>query len=75
MVNVTGRKIGKIRHRQAVEFQESYLGSGAQSRAIVGGFEAGIWRARIRFPDSDFANDIVARADRPVLVVRGDTEV
>src|SRR5689334_17918185 len=27
---------------QEVEFQESYLGSGAQSRAIVGGFEADI---------------------------------
>jgi sulfate transport system substrate-binding protein len=27
---------------QEVEFQESYLGSGAQSRAVVGGFEADI---------------------------------
>lgn len=32
----------KTRTGQAVEFQESYLGSGAQSRAIVEGFEADI---------------------------------
>lgn len=32
----------KHQTEQEVEFQESYLGSGAQSRAIVGGFEADI---------------------------------
>ncbi|HEU5090855.1 MAG TPA: substrate-binding domain-containing protein, partial [Roseiflexaceae bacterium] len=32
----------KQEHNQELTFQESYLGSGAQSRAIVGGFEADI---------------------------------
>ncbi|HKV42275.1 MAG TPA: sulfate ABC transporter substrate-binding protein [Blastocatellia bacterium] len=35
-------KYWKERSGQDVEFQESYVGSGAQSRAIVGGFEADI---------------------------------
>lgn len=34
------KKLWKDKTGQDVEFQESYLGSGAQSRAIVGGFEA-----------------------------------
>jgi sulfate/thiosulfate transport system substrate-binding protein len=36
------QKYWKDKTGQEVEFQESYLGSGAQSRAIVGGFEADI---------------------------------
>ncbi len=36
------KKMWKDKTGQDVEFQESYLGSGAQSRAIVGGFEADI---------------------------------
>ncbi len=36
------QKYWKEKTGQDVEFQESYLGSGAQSRAIVGGFEADI---------------------------------
>ena len=36
------QKYWKEKTGQAVEFQESYQGSGAQSRAIVGGFEADI---------------------------------
>jgi sulfate transport system substrate-binding protein len=36
------KKQWKDKTGQDVEFQESYLGSGAQSRAIVGGFEADI---------------------------------
>ncbi len=36
------RQMWKAKTGQDVEFQESYLGSGAQSRAIVGGFEADI---------------------------------
>ena len=36
------KKLWKDKTGQDVEFQESYLGSGAQSRAIVGGFEADI---------------------------------
>jgi len=35
-------KLWKEQHGQGVRFEESYLGSGAQSRAIVGGFEADI---------------------------------
>lgn len=34
------QKFWKEKTGQEVEFQESYLGSGAQSRAVVGGFEA-----------------------------------
>jgi sulfate/thiosulfate transport system substrate-binding protein len=36
------QKYWKEKAGQDVEFQESYLGSGAQSRAIIGGFEADI---------------------------------
>jgi sulfate/thiosulfate-binding protein len=36
------QKYWKDKTGQDVEFQESYLGSGAQSRAIVGGFEADV---------------------------------
>lgn len=36
------KKYWKERRGQDVEFQESYQGSGAQSRAIIGGFEADI---------------------------------
>ena len=36
------QKLWKEKTGQDVEFHESYLGSGAQSRAIVGGFEADI---------------------------------
>ncbi len=36
------KKMWKDKTGQDVEFQESYLGSGAQSRAVVGGFEADI---------------------------------
>ena len=36
------QKFWKEKTGQDVEFQESYQGSGAQSRAIVGGFEADI---------------------------------
>ncbi len=36
------KKYWKDKTGQDVEFQESYLGSGAQARAIVGGFEADI---------------------------------
>ena len=36
------QKFWKDKTGQTVEFQESYQGSGAQSRAIVGGFEADI---------------------------------
>src|ERR1043165_761381 len=36
------QKYWKDKTGQDVEFQESYQGSGAQSRAIVGGFEADI---------------------------------
>ena len=36
------QKYWKEKTRQQVDFQESYLGSGAQSRAIIGGFEADI---------------------------------
>lgn len=36
------QKYWKAKTGQDVEFQESYLGSGAQSRAVVGGFEADI---------------------------------
>jgi sulfate/thiosulfate transport system substrate-binding protein len=36
------QKYWKDKTGQTVEFQESYLGSGAQSRAIIGGFEADI---------------------------------
>jgi sulfate/thiosulfate-binding protein len=36
------QKYWKERTGQEVDFQESYLGSGAQSRAIIGGFEADI---------------------------------
>ncbi len=32
----------KVKHQEDVHFQESYLGSGAQARAIVGGFEADV---------------------------------
>src|SRR5215217_2596157 len=36
------QKYWKEKTGQTVEFQESYQGSGAQSRAIIGGFEADI---------------------------------
>lgn len=36
------QKFWKDKTGQDVEFQESYLGSGAQSRAVVGGFEADV---------------------------------
>jgi sulfate transport system substrate-binding protein len=36
------QKFWKEKSGQDVEFQESYLGSGAQARAIIGGFEADI---------------------------------
>src|SRR3954468_23068799 len=36
------QKYWKEKTGQEVEFQESYQGSGAQARAIVGGFEADI---------------------------------
>ena len=36
------KKYWKDKTGQDVEFQESYVGSGAQSRAIIGGFEADI---------------------------------
>src|ERR1044072_7315307 len=36
------QKYWKEKTGQDVEFQESYQGSGAQSRAIIGGFEADI---------------------------------
>jgi sulfate/thiosulfate transport system substrate-binding protein len=36
------KKLWMDKTGQDVEFQESYLGSGAQSRAIVGGFEADV---------------------------------
>src|SRR5258708_3749833 len=36
------KKYWKDKTGQNVEFQESYQGSGAQSRAIIGGFEADI---------------------------------
>jgi len=36
------QKFWKENHAQEVRFEESYLGSGAQSRAIVGGFEADV---------------------------------
>ena len=36
------QKYWKEKTGQAVEFQESYQASGAQSRAIIGGFEADI---------------------------------
>src|SRR5215208_6824576 len=36
------QKFWKAKTGQDVKFQESYQGSGAQSRAIIGGFEADI---------------------------------
>jgi sulfate transport system substrate-binding protein len=36
------QKLWKEQHGQDVRFEQSYMGSGAQSRAIVGGFEADI---------------------------------
>ncbi|HEV8485715.1 MAG TPA: sulfate ABC transporter substrate-binding protein, partial [Blastocatellia bacterium] len=36
------QKYWKEKTGQQVDFQESYQGSGAQSRAIIGGFEADI---------------------------------
>jgi sulfate transport system substrate-binding protein len=36
------QKLWKEKHGQEVRFETSYMGSGAQSRAIVGGFEADI---------------------------------
>lgn len=42
IVNPGFQKLWKERQNQDVRFQTSYLGSGAQARAIVGGFEADI---------------------------------
>jgi len=36
------QKFWKAQHGQEVRFEQSYMGSGAQARAIVGGFEADI---------------------------------
>ena len=70
------QKYWKDKTGQDVEFQESYNGSGAQSRQIIGGFEADIGveaaerREEIRLPAISLRRDVLGTSLDPLLELR-----
>jgi nucleotide-binding universal stress UspA family protein len=58
----------RVREGPVVEEILSEAAEGDYDLIVVGGH---VSRAALRFPDHDLATLVVARADRPVLVVRG----
>ena len=57
------KKVWKQKRGQEIEFRESYQGSGAQARAIVGGFEADVAALSLEPDIQKIANEKLIRHD------------